>query len=70
MLVVKNPSVNADMGPVPGSERYPGGGNGQPLRYSGLENPHEQRSLVDYCTWGFKESDVTEQLSTHSAWHI
>ena len=68
--MVKNPPVNADMGPVPGSGRYPGGGNGQPLHYSGLENPHGQKSLVGYGTWGFKESDMTEQLSTHSTWHI
>ena len=26
----------------------------------------EQRSLVDYCPWGCKESDMTEQLSTHT----
>ena len=29
-------------------------------RYSCLENPHGQRSLVDYSLWGSKESDVTE----------
>ena len=27
-----------------------------------LENPHGQRSLVGYSTWGRKESDTTEQL--------
>ena len=30
-----------DIGSVPGSERYPGEGNGKPLQYSCLENPIE-----------------------------
>ena len=37
-----------------------------PLQYSCLEKPHGQRSLVDYSSWGCKESDMTEQLSTHT----
>ena len=41
-LVVKNPPANAgdvrDTGSVPGSGRYPGGGHGNPLQYSCLEN--------------------------------
>ena len=27
---------------------------------------HGQRSLVDYSSWGCKESDMTERLSMHS----
>ena len=27
---------------------------------------HEQRSLVGYSPWGFKELDTTEILSTHT----
>ena len=42
-LVVKNPPANAgdiiDMGWIPRSERAPGGGNGNPLQYSWLNNP-------------------------------
>ena len=42
-LVVKNLSVNAGdreaVGKIPGSGRSPGGGHGNPLQYSGLENP-------------------------------
>ena len=42
-LVVKNPPANAgatrDACPIPGSGKSPGGGNGNPLQYSGLENP-------------------------------
>ena len=37
--VVRNPPANAgDMGSIPGSGRYPGEGNVNPLHYSGLEN--------------------------------
>ena len=44
--------------------RSPGEGHGNPLQYSCLENPHEQRSLAGYSPWGHKESDMTERLST------
>ena len=37
-----------------------------PLQYSCLENPHRQRSLVGYSSWGCKESEMTEKLSTHA----
>ena len=37
-----------DLGSIPGLGRYPGGGHGNPLQYSCLENPHEQSSLVGY----------------------
>ena len=33
------------LGLIPGSGRTPREGNGNPLRYPGLENPHGQRSL-------------------------
>ena len=37
---VKASTSNAgDPGWIPGSERSPGGGNGNPLQYSCLENP-------------------------------
>ena len=40
-LVVKNPSANAgdirNMDSIPGSGRSPGGEDGSPLQYSGLE---------------------------------
>ena len=45
-LMVKNPPANAgdvrDMGSVPGSERSPGRGHGNPLQYSCLENPMDR----------------------------
>ena len=52
------------MGAIPGLGRSPGGGNGNPLQYSSLENPHGQRSLVGYSPWGCKESDTIKRLST------
>ena len=62
----KDSACNAgDPGLIPGSERSPGEGNDCPLQYSCLENPHEQRSLVGYSPWGYKESDMTERLSLY-----
>ena len=49
---------------IPGLERPLGGGHGNPLQYTCLENPHGQRSLVGYSPWGHKELDMTERLST------
>ena len=38
--MVKNPPANAgDVGSIPGWGRSPGGGHGNPLQYSCLENP-------------------------------
>ena len=48
VLVVKNPPANAgdfrDAGLIPGWERSPGGGHGNPLQYSCLENPVDRRA--------------------------
>ena len=49
---------------IPGLGRSPGGGHGNPLQYSCLENPHGQKSLVGYSPSCHKELDTTEQLST------
>ena len=53
-----------DLGLIPGLGRSPGGGHGNPLQYSYLENSHGQRNLVGCRPWGCKELDMTEQLST------
>ena len=46
LLVVKKPPANAgdirDLGSIPGSGRSPGGGHGNPLQYSCLENPMDR----------------------------
>ena len=34
-----NAGDTKDMGSTPGLERFPGGGHGNPLQYSSLENP-------------------------------
>ena len=47
-------------GLIPGSGRSPGGGHGNPLQYSCLENPYGQRSLGGYSSRGHTESDMTE----------
>ena len=50
--VVKNPPANAgDMGLIPGWEKSPGEGNGNPLQYSCLGKSHGQRSLPGYSLW-------------------
>ena len=67
-LVVKNPPPSArnirDAGSIPGSGRFPEGGNGNPLQCSCPENP------VDRVAWratvyGVAESDMTECAHTH-----
>ena len=40
--MVKNLPVNGDMVSIPGSGRSPGGGYGNPLQYSYLENPMDR----------------------------
>ena len=45
-----------DVGSIPGLGRSSGEGKGYPLQYSGMENSMD-------CTWGRKESDMTERLS-------
>ena len=54
-----------DLASIPGLGRSPGGGHGNPLKYSSLENPHGQTKLVGYSPWGHKESGMTEQLSVY-----
>ena len=43
-----------DVGSIPGSERSPGGGHGNPLQYSCLENP------MDSGAWQAAVLRVTE----------
>ena len=70
MLVVKNPLANAgnlrDADSIPELGRSPGGGHGNPIQYSCLENP------VDRGAWWATVHRVTQnqtqikQLSTHA----
>ena len=62
-----------NLGSIPGLGRSSGGGHGNPLQCSCLENPHGQRSLAGYSSWGHKESGMTESLSTRThrvGWNI
>ena len=61
---VKNRPAMQETHSIPGLGGSTGGGHGNPLQYSCLENPPGQRSLAGYSLWGPKESDMTEQLST------
>ena len=67
--MVKNPLPNAgdirDVGSIPGLGRSPGGGNGNPLRYSCLENPMDKRAWPA-TVHGVTGLDTTEQLNTHT----
>ena len=59
--MVKNPPAKAgDTSLIPGLGKSPGGGHGNPLQYSSLENPHGQRSLAGYSPWGGKVLDTAE----------
>ena len=56
-----------DPGSIPRSGRSPGGGNGNPLWYSCLENPMDGEAcrlqfMVGYSLWGCKELDTTKGL--------
>ena len=64
--MIKNQSTCnvGDLGLIPELGRSPGGGHGNTVQYSCLENPHGHRSLVGCSPWGHKESDTTERLST------
>ena len=53
----KESACNArDPGSIPGSGRFPGGGDGNSLLPRKF---HGQRSLAGYSPWGCKESDMT-----------
>ena len=69
-LVVKNPPANAgglrDVGLIPGSGRSPGGGHGNSLQYSFLENPISRgawRAIVHRMVMSWPQ---LKQLSVHS----
>ena len=70
--VVKNLPVNAGHSGGPGSSLGPGRsprkGNGNPLKYSYLENSMDSQS-GGYSRWGHKESDMTEHTHAHKHTH-
>ena len=52
-----------DLGLIPGLGRSPGGGHGNPLKYSCLENPCG-RGAGGLQSTGAQELDTTEQPNT------
>ena len=60
--MVKNLPTNAGAtgvaGSIPGSGRFPGGGNGSPLQYSCLESPMDRKA------WQAIDHRVTKELYT------
>ena len=60
--VVKHSPVSAgDKGLIPRSRRSPGGGHGNVLQYSCLDNPME-KGAWQATVYGITKSDTTEQL--------
>ena len=61
--MVKNPPASAgdarDVGLIPGSGRSPGGGGGNPLQHSCLENPTD-RGAWQATVHGVAQPDMTE----------
>ena len=62
--MVKNFPTDAgnvrDLGSIPGSRRFPGGGNGNPLQCSRLENP------MDRGAWWAAAHSVPDSDTKHS----
>ena len=70
VLVVKNPPANAgnkrEVGLIPGSRRSPGGGHGNSLQYSCLENPMDRGAWRATVHGVAKSQTRLKQLSTHA----
>ena len=63
--MVKNLHVNArDVGSIPGLGRFPGGGNGNPLQYSCLENPMDRGDWQATVHGVTKSPTLLKQLSS------
>ena len=72
--MVKNPADIVgdirDMGSIPVSRRSPGGGHGNPLQYSRLENPMD-RGAWQATVHKVAQSQIRlKRFSTHSAYEI
>ena len=64
---VKKPPANAgDPGSIPGLGRSPGGGHGEPLQYSCLENPMGRGAWSTTVHRVTKSGTRLKQLSTHA----
>ena len=73
-LVVKNLPASArdirNMGSIPGLGRFLGGGHGNPLQYSCLENPMDRRAWwVTVHRITKSRTEVTEHASIYAHTH-
>ena len=67
--MVKNlPASAGDVGLILGSGRSPGGGNGNPLQYSWLENYVDRGAWWTMVHGGHKELDMTEGLNINHSY--
>ena len=57
---VRIPGAAGDEGSIPGLERSPGGGNGNPFPYSCLGNAMDRGARWAIIFGNHKESDMTE----------
>ena len=68
--MVKSPPANSgdirDVSLIPGSGRYPGGGHGNPLQYSYLENPMDRGARWATVQGVSKSQTGLKRLSPHS----
>ena len=71
--MVGNPLANTgdtrDVDLIPGSVRFPGVGNGNPLQYSFLENSMDRGAWQATVHRVSKESDMIERACTHTYTH-
>ena len=67
-ILVKNPPANAeDMDSIPGSGRSPGGGHGNPLQHSCLENPMDRGAWWAIVHGVAKSQAQLKRLSVHAS---
>ena len=62
--LLANAGDSGDLGLIPGSGRYSGGGNGNPLQYSCLANPMD-REAWKATVLGVTEPDMTKHTLAH-----
>ena len=69
--MVKNLPANAgdirEVGSIPGWGRSPGGGHGNPLQYSCLENPMDRRAWPSTLHRVAKSQIRLKRLSVHAS---
>ena len=58
--------MDQTIGSIPGLAWSPGGGHGNPLQYSCLENPMHSEAWWATVHGGYTELDTTDRLGTHT----